>query len=40
MGCNTSKESVQPVEGEEKAEEQKQEVNEDSNKGESNLCRF
>ncbi|GLV42681.1 igloo [Carabus blaptoides fortunei] len=32
MGCNTSKESVQPVEGEEKAEEQtKQEVNGDTN---------
>lgn len=34
MGCNTSKESVAPVDGEEKGEEQpKQEGNEDDNKG-------
>lgn len=36
MGCNTSKESVAPVDGEEKGEEQTiQEGNEDDNKGTS-----
>lgn len=34
MGCNTSKESVAPVEGEEKLEEQTKAEEEEDNKGE------